>query len=62
MVEIPHLLAGVSAGRAGLLLDVVRHLAASAAGGVRLVVSLSERGGTLGLLVSERGGGERLVG
>lgn len=57
MVEIPHLLAGVSAGRAGLLLDVVRHLAASAAGGVRLVVSLSERGGTLGLLVSERGGG-----
>ena len=42
MVETPHLLAGVSAGRAGLLLDMVRHLAASAAGGVRLVVSLSE--------------------
>jgi len=61
VVKIPHLLAGVSAGRAGLLLDVVRHLAASATSGVRLVVSLSERGGTLGLLVSE-GEGERLVG
>ena len=58
VVEIPHLLAGISAGRAGLLLDVIRHLAASAAGGVRLVVSLSERGGTLGLLVSEVRGGE----
>lgn len=59
VVEIPHLLVGVSAGRASLLLDVVRHLAASAAGGVRLVVSLSERGGTLGLLASKsRGLGE----
>lgn len=60
-VEISHLLAGVSAGSTGLLLDVVRHLAASAAGGVRLVVSPSERGGTLSLLVSKKVGvgGER---
>ena len=39
---------------------MVRHLAASAAGGVRLVVSPSERGGTLSLLVSKKVGGIEL--
>jgi hypothetical protein len=48
-VELSHLLGGVSAGRASRLLDVERNLSASAARGVRLVVSLSERSGTLSL-------------
>lgn len=41
-VVVPHLLAGIAAGGAGLLLDVVRDLAATAACRVRLVVSPSE--------------------
>jgi hypothetical protein len=41
-VVIPHLLIGVSAGRAGFLLDVEGNLSATTAGCVRLVVSLSE--------------------
>ena len=41
-VELSHFLTGVSARRAGSLLNVVTDLAASAAGSVRLVVSLSE--------------------
>ena len=48
-VELSHLLAGVSARRASRLLDVETDLTASTAGSVRLVVSLSERGGTLSL-------------
>ena len=46
-VELSHLLAGVSTRRASRLLDVETDLTASTAGSVRLVVSLSERGGTL---------------
>lgn len=45
-VELSHLLAWVSARRAGLLLDVERNLTASTASGVRLIVLFSERGGT----------------
>ena len=41
-VKLSHLLVGVSARRASGLLDVERSLSASTAGGVRLVVSLSE--------------------
>lgn len=42
VIVVPHLLGGVSTGRASLLLDVERHLAAPTAGGVRLVVPFSE--------------------
>lgn len=41
-IVLTHLLAGVSTGRARLFLNVKRHLTASAASGVRLVVSLTE--------------------
>ena len=41
-VELSHFLTGVTARRAGSLLDVVTNLSASTAGSVRLVVSLSE--------------------
>ena len=41
-VELAHLLAGVSARRAGRLLNVERNLATSSARGVRLIVSFSE--------------------
>ena len=48
-VVLSRLLRGVSAGRAGLLLDVEGNLSAPTASRVGLVVSLSERGGTLSL-------------
>lgn len=46
-VVLSGLLRRVSAGRAGLLLDVEGNLSAPTASRVGLVVSLSERGGTL---------------
>lgn len=48
-VVLSHLLTGVSARRASRLLDVVAHLSASTATGVRLCVSLTERCRTLRL-------------
>lgn len=53
-VVLSHFLSWVSARRAGLLLDVERHLTASTATGVWLVVSLSEWGGTLSLLSEKK--------
>ena len=46
-VELPRLGLGVSAHGAAGLLDVVGHGPTAAAGGVRLVLALSEGGGTL---------------
>ena len=52
-IEVPHLLIWVTTRRTKLLLDVVRNLTAAATAGVRLVMPLSEWGGTLGLLIRE---------
>jgi len=47
-VVLSDLGSGISAGRAGVLLDVERTTAASSAQCVRLVVALAEAGGSLG--------------